>query len=52
MVVDYFTKWVEAMPTFHVDGETTMHFVFNHIISCFGIPKEIALIMELDLIIT
>jgi hypothetical protein len=27
--VDYFTKWVEAMPTFNNDGETTTFFIFN-----------------------
>ena len=37
--VDYFTKWVEAVPTFKNDGATTMHFVFNSIISRFGVPK-------------
>jgi hypothetical protein len=31
MVVDYFTKWVEAMPTFANDGETaTFHIQSNH----------------------
>ena len=30
--VDYFTKWVEAMPTFKDDRETTAFFVFNQII--------------------
>ena len=32
VVVDYFTKWAEAMPTLAVDGKTTSQFIFNHII--------------------
>ena len=41
VVVDYFTKWVEAMPTIKSDGETTAHFIFNQIITRFGILKEL-----------
>jgi hypothetical protein len=41
VAVDYFTKWVEAMPTFKDDGETTTLFLFNQIIARFDIPKEI-----------
>jgi transposase InsO family protein len=41
VVVDYFTKWVEAMPMFNNDGETTVLFNFNQIISRFDILKEI-----------
>ena len=41
VAVDYFTKWVEAMLTFKVDGETAAFFVFNQIIARLGIPKVI-----------
>ena len=41
VVVDYFTKWAEAMPIVKSDGETAMHFVFNQIITWFGILKEL-----------
>ena len=41
MAVDYFTKWVEAMPTYSNDMKTTTLFLFNHIIAWFGIPKSI-----------
>ena len=41
VVVDYFTKWVEAMPMVKLDGETFAHFMFNQIITRFGIPKEL-----------
>ena len=34
-------KWEEAMPTIKSDGETTTHFIFNHIITLFGIPEDI-----------
>ena len=33
VVVDYFTKWVEAMPTFKADGENATFFMFNQIIA-------------------
>jgi hypothetical protein len=29
IVVDYFTKWVKALPTFKDDGETATLFLFN-----------------------
>ena len=42
VAVDYFTKWVEAMPTYTNDVKTTTLFMFNHNISRFGIHKSIA----------
>ncbi len=41
LAVDYFTKWAEAMPTFSADGKTAATFIFNHIISRFGVPQDI-----------
>eukprot|EP00253_Pinus_taeda_P026715 PITA_26715 len=41
LVVDSFTKWVEAMPTFSADNKTAVIFVFNHIITRFGVPQAI-----------
>jgi hypothetical protein len=41
VAVDYFTKWVEAMPTFNNDGETMTLFIFNQIVARLDIPKEI-----------
>ena len=41
LVVYYFTKWVEAMPTFKVDDETAAIFIFNHVIARFGVPQAI-----------
>ena len=41
MAVDYFTKWEEAMPTFDCKAETTARFLFNHVISRFGVPKQL-----------
>jgi hypothetical protein len=29
VAIDYFTKWVEAMPMFKDDGETASLFLFN-----------------------
>eukprot|EP00253_Pinus_taeda_P030098 PITA_30098 len=41
IVVDYFTKWDEAMPTFSEDGHTAAQFLLNHVISWFGVPQAI-----------
>lgn len=41
VVVDYFTKWVEAMPTYSADSKTANQFFFNHVISRFGVPQAI-----------
>jgi hypothetical protein len=41
VAIDYFMKWVEAMPTFKDDGETATLFLLNQIIARFGIPREI-----------
>lgn len=38
---DYFTKWVKAMPTIKNDGETMTIFIFNNIITRFGVPRQI-----------
>jgi hypothetical protein len=41
VVLDYFMKWVKAMPTFKDDGETATLFLFNQIIARFNILREI-----------
>ena len=41
VAIDYFTKWKEAMPTVKSNGETATHFVFNQIITRFGISREL-----------
>jgi hypothetical protein len=41
VVVDYFTKWIEDMPTFLNDGCIAALFFFNHIITHFGVPQSI-----------
>eukprot|EP00253_Pinus_taeda_P028855 PITA_28855 len=41
VAVDYFTKWVEAMPTLNNSGETTAIFFFNYVVSKFGVPQAI-----------
>jgi transposase InsO family protein len=40
VAVDYFTRWVEDMPTFKDDRETTTLFLFNQIIATFGVLRE------------
>jgi hypothetical protein len=41
VAVEYFMKWVEAMPTFKDDGDTVTLFLFNQIIARFSVPREI-----------
>jgi hypothetical protein len=41
VVVDYFTKWVEAMPIFNNTIDTIACFFFNHVISFFGVPLQL-----------
>jgi transposase InsO family protein len=42
-VVDYFTKWVEALPTFSNNCTTMKLFMLNHIIAQFSVPKTIVM---------
>jgi len=37
VAIDYFTKWVEAMPTFNNTGETVAYLFFNHVITRFSV---------------
>jgi hypothetical protein len=46
VAIDYFTKWVEAMPTFSNDGETTTLFIFNQVIARFKFRERLSLTME------
>ena len=41
LAMDYFKKWVEDIPMIKYDGEMTAHFMFNQIITWFGIPKDL-----------
>jgi hypothetical protein len=43
VAIDYFTKWVEAMPTFDNTEKTAALFIFNHIIARFGVPQDIVI---------
>ncbi|KAK2416116.1 protein NYNRIN [Trifolium repens] len=39
--IDYFTKWIEAIPLPNVDQEAVINIIQNHIIYRFGIPETI-----------
>ena len=39
--IDYFTKWVEAIPLVNVDQEAIIEFIQKQIIYRFGIPESI-----------
>lgn len=41
IVVDYFTKWAEAMPTYSTGGKTVTQFLLNHVIYRFDVPQAI-----------
>ena len=41
VAIDYFTKWVEDIPTYAEDGKTITLFLFNHVIARFGVPHSI-----------
>ena len=43
VVVYYFTKWAEAIPTYAEDGKTTALFLLNQIITRFGVPRAIVI---------
>lgn len=38
VVVDYFTKWVEAKPLATITGQHVINFVWEHIVCRFGVP--------------
>eukprot|EP00253_Pinus_taeda_P016027 PITA_16027 len=42
VIVDYFTKWAEAMPTYSADGKTMAQFLFNHVIFRFAYLKPLS----------
>jgi hypothetical protein len=41
VAIDYFMKWVEAMPTFNNTKTTITCFFFNHVITQFGVLKQL-----------
>lgn len=41
VALDYFTKWVEAIPLKDVDQQDVIDFIEEHIIFRFGIPQMI-----------
>ena len=43
VAIAYFTKWAEAMPTYVEDSKTSALFLFNHIITRFGVPQSIVI---------
>lgn len=40
-IVFYFTKWVEAMPTFNNTAEMTTNLFLSHVITWFDVPQAI-----------
>lgn len=41
VVIDYFTKWAKAMPTYNANSINVDQFLFNHVITRFGISQSI-----------
>lgn len=44
VVVDYFTKWVEAKATKKIDQDTTLWFIWTSVFCRFRVPR--ALVMD------
>jgi len=38
---DYFTKWIEAIPTRNATDKVIMNFIIDNICSIFGCPKKL-----------
>jgi transposase InsO family protein len=43
VIIDYFTKWDEVMPTFKKMTDIATSFFFNHVINHFGVPPLLVL---------
>ena len=41
LVVDYVSKWVEAMPTITYDAKLVLNFIRRNIFSRFGTPRAV-----------
>ena len=41
VVIDYSMKWSETMSRYTKDGKIDAPFLFNHIITRFGVPRAI-----------
>jgi transposase InsO family protein len=41
VIMDYFTKWVEAIPMKSVTSKDVINFIKEHVIHKFGIPQTI-----------
>jgi hypothetical protein len=41
VAMDYFTKWMEAVPLKNVMHREVIHFILEHIIHRFGIPQTL-----------
>ena len=46
VAIDYFTKWVEAIPLKIVTSKNMVDFVGEHIVYRFGIPQTITIDQE------
>ena len=41
VAMDYFTRWIKAIPMRSVTQEGVIEFLKEHIIFCFGLPQSI-----------
>ena len=42
VATDYFSKWVEAIPTKNATSKVVINFILNNIVTRFGCPQKIA----------
>jgi len=43
VAIEYFTKWVEAESVAQITVHKVQHFVWKHIVCCFGVPRHVVL---------
>ena len=43
VATDYFTKWIEAIPTQNTTHQVVMKFLYENILSRFGCPKRLVI---------
>ena len=51
MTSDYFTRWVEAIPLRKVNEDAVMDLLQDHIMTRFGVPISLVLIMLLNFLL-
>jgi hypothetical protein len=43
VAIDYFTKWIDAIPLKNMMHKEVIHFILEHIVHRFGIPQTLTM---------